>query len=265
MQRYKITFMYDGTNFAGFQRQPHRRTVESVLTKIVNKMAKNPTPTIAIYGSGRTDSGVHALAQVAHFDFPFMIPAENMRKGLNSMLPMDMEVLKVEEVAETFHARYDVSGKRYLYRIDLGEFRNPFKRHYTGHWKFPVDLGKIDQALGDLVGEHDFTSFVASGAQTRTFVRTIYEATCHLDEANDELVFEFYGNGFMYNQVRIMVGVLIEIGAGTRPIHDILRLYEVKDRRQARRTVSAAGLYLKHVYYQGEDPAHPTKLPQRQR
>ncbi|WP_125573693.1 tRNA pseudouridine(38-40) synthase TruA [Levilactobacillus huananensis] len=265
MPRYKITLMYDGTNFAGFQRQPDRRTVESVLTQVINKMAKNPNPKILVYGSGRTDAGVHALAQVVHFDFPFTIPEESMRKGLNSMLPMDMEIRRVEIVPANFHARYDVSGKRYLYRMDMGEFRNPFKRNYTGHWKFPVDLDKINQALADLVGEHDFTSFVASGAQTRTFVRTIYEATCHIDEANHELVFEFYGNGFMYNQVRIMVGVLVEIGSGTRPVHDILRLYRVKDRKQARRTVPAAGLYLKHVYYQGEDPEHPTKLPQRQR
>ncbi|MDT6981038.1 tRNA pseudouridine(38-40) synthase TruA [Levilactobacillus zymae] len=265
MQRYKVTLMYDGTAFAGFQRQPDKRTVEGVLTKVVNKMAKQPDPAIVVYGSGRTDAGVHALAQVVHFDFPFNIPAENMHKGLNSMLPLDMEISRVELAAPDFHARYDVSGKRYLYRMDLGEFRNPFKRNYTGHWKFPVDLGKINSALQDLVGEHDYTSFVASGAQTRTFVRTIYEATCRIDEHNNELIFEFYGNGFMYNQVRIMVGVLVEIGSGTRPVHDILRLYQVKDRKQARRTAPAAGLYLKHVYYLGEDPAHPTKLPPHQR
>lgn len=265
MQRYKVTLMYDGTAFAGFQRQPNKRTVEGVLTKVVNKMAKNPTPAIGVYGSGRTDAGVHALAQVVHFDLPFNIPAESMRKGLNSLLPMDMEVTHVDLVAADFHARYDVSGKRYLYRMDLGEFRNPFKRNYTGHWKFPIDLAKINMALQDLVGEHDYTSFVASGAQTRTFVRTIYEATCHVDQHNNELIFEFYGNGFMYNQIRIMVGVLVEIGSGTRPVHDVLRLYQVKDRKQAQRTAPAAGLYLKHVYYMGEDPQHPTKLPPHQR
>ncbi|HIW71514.1 MAG TPA: tRNA pseudouridine(38-40) synthase TruA [Candidatus Levilactobacillus faecigallinarum] len=265
MQRYKVTLMYDGTAFAGFQRQPNKRTVEGVLTAVVNKIAKQPDPAIVVYGSGRTDAGVHALAQVVHFDLPFEIPAANMHRALNSMLPLDMEVAKVDLAAPDFHARYDVSGKRYMYRMDLGEFRNPFKRNYTGHWKFPVDVLKIQTALGDLIGEHDFTSFVASGAQTRTFVRTIYEATCRLDEVNDELVFEFYGNGFMYNQIRIMVGVLIEIGSGTRPVHDILRLYRVKDRKQAIRTAPAAGLYLKHVYYMGEDPEHPTKLPPHQR
>ena len=263
--RYKVTFAYDGTNFAGFQRQPHKRTVESELTKVVNKMAKMPDPAIIIYGSGRTDAGVHALGQVAHFDFPFDLTTENMRRGLNSMLPVDMEVLKVEQVTSDFHARYDVSGKRYVYRMDLGEFRNPFKRNYTGHWKFPVNVDLIRQAERDLIGEHDFTSFVASGSSARTNYRTIYEATCHRDDENNELIFEFYGNGFLYNQVRIMVGVLVEIGAETRPVDDIQRLYRLGDRRNARRTVPASGLYLKHVYYEGDDPEHPTKLPKHQR
>lgn len=263
--RYKVTIAYDGTNFAGFQRQPNQRTVESELTRVVNKMAKNPKPAIEVYGSGRTDAGVHALGQVVHFDMPFNLPPDNMRKGLNSMLPMDMEVLAVAQVDESFHARYSVSGKRYLYRMDLGEFRNPFKRNYTGHWKFPVDVDRINKAAKDLIGEHDFTSFVASGSGARTNFRTIYEAGCHLDEANNELVFEFYGNGFLYNQVRIMVGVLVEIGAGTRPVDGIQQLYQLNDRRYARRTVPASGLYLKHVYYEGDDPAHPTKLPKHQR
>lgn len=263
--RYKITMAYDGTDFYGFQRQPHKRTVEGTLTKIVNKMAKNPDPAIKVYGSGRTDAGVHALGQVAHFDFPFDIAEKNMLRGLNSMLPLDVQILKVEKVSSDFHARYDVSGKRYLYRMDMGEFRNPFKRRYTAQWRFPVDIDKINIALKDLIGEHDFTSFVASGSSARTNVRTIYEAKCHIDKKENELVFEFYGNGFLYNMVRIMVGVLVEIGSGSRDVHDIQRLYKVKDRTQARRTVPASGLYLKHVYYEGEDPEHPTKLPHHQR
>lgn len=260
-----MTLAYDGTNFAGFQRQPNKRTVEGELTRVVNKMAKNPTPSIVVYGSGRTDAGVHALGQVVHFDFPFKMNAQSMLKGLNSMLSLDMEVLNVDCVSDQFHARYDVSGKRYVYRMDLGEFKNPFKRHYTGHWKFPVDLAKIQTAIRDLVGEHDFTSFVASGSSARSHVRTIYEATAHIDELNQELIFEFYGNGFLYNQVRIMVGVLVEIGAGTRPVDSIQKLYQINDRTFARRTVPASGLYLKHVYYEGDDPNHPTKLPKYQR
>ncbi|MBW1605350.1 tRNA pseudouridine(38-40) synthase TruA [Lactobacillus sp. Sy-1] len=265
MARFKIGLAYDGTKFAGFQKQPNQRTVEGVLTQVVNKMAKNPDPAIAVYGSGRTDAGVHALGQVVHFDFPFQINEVGMLKGINSMLPLDMEVTDVKIVPDDFHARYDVSGKRYQYRFDLSEFINPFKRFYTGHWRFPVDIDKIKQAIPDLVGEHDFSSFVASGSTAKTNVRTIYEATCYLNEEQNEVVLEFYGNGFLYNMVRIMSGVLIEIGSGRRPVDDIKRLFKVKNRNQARLTAPASGLYLKRVYYEGDDPKHPTKLPVKQR
>ncbi len=123
--RYKITFAYDGTKFAGFQKQPQQRTIEGVLTRVVNKMAKRADGEISVYGSGRTDAGVHALAQVAHFDFPFDIPADSMLKGLNSMCPLDIEVKDVEIVSNDFHARYDVTGKKYLYRISQGRFTDP--------------------------------------------------------------------------------------------------------------------------------------------
>lgn len=263
--RYKVTVKYDGTLFSGFQRQPGKRTIEGVLTKQVNLMAKNPDPPIVVYGSGRTDSGVHAFGQVIHFDFPYNLPTEAIYRGLNSMLPLDMEIMKVEKVASDFHARYDVSGKRYFYRVDLGEFLDPFKRNYTGHWKFPIDFNRVTEALPDFLGEHDFSSFVASGSTAKSNVRSIYEATGKLDEAANELQLEFYGNGFLYNMVRIMVGVIVEIGSNRRSEHDIRRLYEVKDRNQARLTMPASGLYLKKVYYEGEDPAHPTKLSTRPR
>ena len=112
-QRYKVVIEYDGTDFAGFQVQPHQRTVESVLTKVVNQIAKNPQPAIQVFGSGRTDAGVHAHGQVIHFDLPKPIPAPNLRLALNSMFPLDMAVVSVEEVDDTFHARFSTHGKRY--------------------------------------------------------------------------------------------------------------------------------------------------------
>lgn len=265
MIRYKVTLAYDGTLFSGFERQPQQRTIEGVITQKVNIMAKNPHPSIVVYGSGRTDAGVHALAQVVHFDFPFDLPVEAVYRGLNSLLPLDMEIVKVEKVSNQFHARYDVSGKRYFYRLDLGEFQNPFKRHYTGHWRFPIDMNKVQAALSDFVGEHDFSSFVASGSTARSNIRTIYEAKGKLDKNGNELQLEFYGNGFLYNMVRIMVGVVVEIGSGRRPVDDIPRLYTAKDRTQARLTMPASGLYLKKVYYEGDDPDHPTKLSKTHR
>lgn len=140
-RRYKITLAYDGTNFAGFQVQPNQRTVQSVLEAAVNKMSKN-SDYITIYGSGRTDAGVHALGQVVHFDFPHDIPAEGMLKGLNSMLPLDCEVVGCEIVPNDFHARFTTHGKRYMYRVSRGRFTNPFKRFYTGHYKYPLDIEK---------------------------------------------------------------------------------------------------------------------------
>ncbi|UDM32394.1 tRNA pseudouridine(38-40) synthase TruA [Lentilactobacillus laojiaonis] len=263
MVRYKATVAYDGTLFSGFQRQPNKRTIEGILTKKINLMAKKPTPAIEVFGSGRTDAGVHALGQVVHFDFPYDLSEESMYMGLNSMLPLDMQIKKVEKVPDDFHARYDVSGKRYVYRVTLDQFINPFKRNYTSNWKYPIDLDKLNAALQDLIGEHDFSSFVASGSTAKTNIRTIYEAFAKLDAENNEIAIEFYGNGFLYNMVRIMVGVVLEIGSGLRDPHDIIRLFEVKDRTQARRTMPASGLYLKKVYYQGEDPKHPTKLPMK--
>ncbi|USS92982.1 tRNA pseudouridine(38-40) synthase TruA [Fructilactobacillus ixorae] len=258
-QRYKITFAYDGTQFAGFQRQPHQRTVEGVLTKLVNRMAKQPDGTFGVYGSGRTDAGVHALAQVAHFDFPFPIPADKMLKGLNSMCPLDIQIKDVEIVSDTFHARYDVTGKKYLYRLALGPFTDPFKRFYTAHWRFPLDFNRMETAIQDLVGTHNFASFVAAGAKPGSRIRTIFSTQATYDEAAQEIQLEFYGDGFMYNQVRIMTAVLVEIGMKKRPVDDIQRLLAVQDRQQARLTMPAHGLFLKRVYYPGDDPKHSEK------
>lgn len=254
-KRYLVTLAYDGSNFAGFQAQPKQRTVQYVLEKAVNKMSKTDDY-ITVFGSGRTDAGVHALGQVVHFDFPHDLTPEAMLRGLNSILPLDCEVVACKLVPADFHCRYAPHVKRYMYRVSRGWYTNPFKRLYTGHYKYPLDLKRIEQALPDVVGTHDFSSFVASGSQVKSHVRTIYEATVREDVANDEVVFEFCGNGFLYNQVRIMVAVLLEIGNGRRDVHDFLRLYELRDRNYARQTAPASGLYLKEVYYDNLEKFH---------
>nr|WP_252263344.1 tRNA pseudouridine(38-40) synthase TruA [Lactiplantibacillus plantarum] len=248
--RYKVVLAYDGTNFAGFQRQPHQRTVEQVVTKAVNKMAKDPVEPIVIYGAGRTDAGVHAFGQTLHFDLPYEINPEGVRRGLNSMLPMDTIVKAVSIVPNDFHARYDTVGKRYWYRAYQDEFVDPFKRHYTGHFKFAADIDRIQQAIGDLEGRHDFSTFVASGSQAHDHVREIYSAKAWALPDEREIQFEFCGSGFLYNQVRIMVAVLMEIGQGRRAVDCIPALLAAKDREQARGTAPAAGLYMKKVYYE---------------
>lgn len=249
MYRYKITFAYDGTNFSGFQIQPHKRTVEQTLKNAVNKIAKHPTPAIPVIGSGRTDAGVHALNQVAHFDIPYHLSNDSMRKALNSILPLDILVKKAELVDSDFHARYSAHRKTYRYRVDQGEFVNPFKRNYTAHFKYPLDLAKMKAAAQDFVGEHDFTSFVASGSQAKSNVRRIEKVEIYRDEHDNEEIFEFTGNGFLYNQIRIMVAFLLEVGSNQRPVSDVKRVLAAKDRTQARMTAPASGLYLVSVDY----------------
>ena len=253
MYRYKITFAYDGTNFSGFQIQPNKRTVEQTLKNAVNKIAKHPNPAIPVIGSGRTDAGVHALNQVARFDIPYHLSNESMRKALNSILPLDILIKKAELVDNDFHARYSAHRKTYRYRVDQGEFVNPFKRNYTSHFKYPLNLEKMRKAANDLVGTHDFTSFVASGSQAKSNVRTIESITIKRDELRNEVVFDFTGNGFLYNQVRIMVAFLLEIGSNQRPVDDVSRVLEAKDRTLARMTAPASGLYLVNVDYGTND------------
>lgn len=246
MTHYKITLAYDGTNFAGYQVQPKQRTVQGTLEKALSKMAKQK---VHVDGSGRTDSGVHALGQVITFDFPGNIPEQNMLMGLNSMMPLDIIIKKVEYAPASLHARFSAKGKRYMYRVALGKYTDPFKRLYTGHYPYRVDPERITTALQDVVGTHDFTSFAASGGVIKDKVRTIYSATCRYDKENNELIMEFYGNGFLYNMVRILVATALEIGNGRRDLHDFKRLIAVRDRQQARGTAPASGLYLKEVYY----------------
>lgn len=249
MYRYKIMFAYDGANFSGFQIQPHKRTVEQVLKNAVNKIAKHPDPPISVIGSGRTDAGVHALNQVAHFDIPYHLGNDSMRKALNSILPLDILVKKAELVDPSFHARFSAHRKTYRYRVDQGEFVDPFKRNYTAHFKYPVDIDKMRIAAQDFIGEHDFTSFVASGSQAKSNVRTVEKITINRDPVRNEVVFEFTGNGFLYNQIRIMVAFLLEVGSGQRPVSDVKRVLAAKDRTQARMTAPASGLYLVSVDY----------------
>ncbi|WP_462400158.1 tRNA pseudouridine(38-40) synthase TruA [Lacticaseibacillus pantheris] len=251
MAHYRITVKYDGTKFAGYQVQPHQRTVQGVIQRALAKMAK--VPYIHVDGSGRTDSGVHALGQVITFDTPIDIPDRNMLAALNSMMPLDILVLECAHAPDDFHARYSAVGKRYMYRVALGKYTDPLKRLYTGHYPYKVDAQRIQTALRDLVGTHDFTSFAASGGQIEDKVRTIYEATCTEDTLNNELRFEFYGNGFLYNMVRIMVATALEIGNGRRDLHDFERVLAAKDRQQARGTAPASGLYLQQVYYPGNN------------
>ncbi|KAF1297923.1 tRNA pseudouridine(38,39,40) synthase TruA [Enterococcus sp. JM4C] len=248
MVRYKAIIAYDGTNFNGFQRQPNGRTVQEEIEKTLKKMANGQT--IQIFGSGRTDAGVHAMGQVIHFDYPEERPLERMRFGLDTQTPEDIAVKAVEIVPEEFHARYLVTEKTYQFRVDIGKPRSPFRRFYASYFPYPIDTEKIRRALPDLLGTHDFTAFCAAGSPIEDKVRTIYEASLAVNEVGDELVFTFRGDGFLYKMIRILVGTLLKIGNGRMPEDCLPEIIASKDRNLAGPTAHPEGLYLVEVKYE---------------
>ena len=246
-QRYKCTVQYDGTNYVGYQIQKNGMSVQEQIQNALKTIFKGQQ--ITIEASGRTDSGVHAYGQVIHFNCPHSIEPSNLQKALNSLLPADISMRKIERVSDQFHARYLAKGKKYQYRVDLNKFPDPFKRLYTLHHPYPMNLDHLDAALGKLVGEHDFTSFCSTKSDKEDKVRTVYEASYKLDETKNELIFTFIGNGFLYNMIRIFIGTCLQIADGMKPPEEIDRLLLVKDRNEAGPTASGKGLYLVEVYY----------------
>mgnify|MGYP006396557037 FL=1 len=249
-QRYKCIVQYDGTSYVGYQVQPNGNSVQTEIEKALKKMSNGQI--IPIQASGRTDSGVHALGQVIHFDYPAAIKPDHLLRALNSLLPDDILIKSVEHAAEDFHSRYHALGKKYIYRVDLDRFPNPFKRLYTTHHPYRFNMENLEQAIKKLEGEHDFTSFCSTKTDKTDLVRTVYEASVRKDEVNNELVFTFRGNGFLYNMIRIFVGTLLPIADGLKKVEEIDRLLEVKDRRKAGPTAPSQGLYLVEVYYDEE-------------
>jgi tRNA pseudouridine38-40 synthase len=245
MQRYKAIIAYDGSGFLGYQVQPKGRTVQAEFEAVLKKIHKG-TP-VKVVGSGRTDAGVHARGQVIHFDSPLGIPAERWPVALNSLLPDDLSVLSVEKVEKSFHARFNAVGKEYRYQLLLSGMRDPFLRNYAYRYHFALNVEAMKEAARYLVGTHDFTSFCAAKTEVVDKVRTIREI--EFLREGDLLTIRFVGNGFLYNMVRILVGTLLEVGAGDRSPEEIVSILEAKDRRVAGKTAPAHGLYLWEVFY----------------
>jgi tRNA pseudouridine38-40 synthase len=245
MERIKCIIAYDGTNFAGYQLQPNKRTVQGELERALAQIHKGDS--IRVYASGRTDASVHAYGQVIHFDSPFAIPEERWAKALNALLPDDIIVKEVNKVPSSFHARFSAKAKEYRYRVRTAQEPDVFLRNYVYHYPYPLNNEAMEKALTYLIGTHDFTSFCSAKTDVEDKVRTIYKAKMFVEK--DEIVFQLIGNGFLYNMVRIIVGTMLEVGRGKIKPEDIPFILEKKDRSLAGKTAPGNGLYLWSVQY----------------
>ena len=242
--RYKCTVSYDGTMFHGFQTQDNLRTVQEEIEKVLLIINKKKT---ICYPSGRTDTGVHAIGQVFHFDSDIIMKEENMRNAINSRLPRDIYIKKVEYVSDEFHARFSAVKKEYHYLVDLGEF-NPLQKNYRYYYPYKkIDRNLISEASQIFVGEHDFRSFTKNQKLTDT-VRTIYSIDLEWEE--DLLKIKIVGNGFMHNMVRILVAMWLECARGKYSINELKSILGEKNRIFAPKTAPSSGLYLFKVYYE---------------
>lgn len=246
MKRVKATVAYDGTDFAGYQFQPNMRTVQSVIDKALVKLHKDKS--IYSVASGRTDAGVHAYGQVIHFDTPLSLTPDRWRMALNVLLPKDVRVVDIEFVDEEFHARYSATGKTYMYKWSRSEIQSPFERNYVVHLgKWRPDVERMREAATYFIGTHDFTSFCSSKTATASKVRTIRELT--VVEKDEELIMTIEGDGFLYNMVRTIAGMLFAVGIGWNKPSDMKEMIEAKDRKKVGKTAPAHGLYLMNVTY----------------
>lgn len=238
-KRVRLVVAYDGTNYHGWQIQENGITVEAELNRCLSELLGER---IGVIGASRTDSGVHALGNVAVFDTRNRMPAEKLSYALNQRLPEDIRIQKSEEAPPDWHPRHCASRKTYEYRIYRAEFPMPVKRLYSYFVYRPLDVGKMKEAAAYLEGEHDFKSFCQSGAQTESTVRTIY--TLQVEEQGADLVIRVCGSGFLYNMVRIIAGTLLEVGQGKREPGSMQRVLGTLDRGAAGPTAPAHGLTL---------------------
>ncbi len=251
MPNLKIILAYDGADFFGWQVQPGRPTVQAALALALERVTGER---VLPQGSGRTDAGVHALAQVASCEIRSPIPAGNLVMALNDVLPPSVRVLRVEEAPPDFHARKSARAKTYRYRIYRGDICPPFLARYVCHHPFPLDEQAMRTAAAEVVGEHDFTSFAAVDPERgheesgRPNVRIIFRSELRRD--GEELVYEVRGSGFLHHMVRNFIGAFLLVGKGTVATGDIARILESRSRSaNPGATAPACGLYLVEVEY----------------
>lgn len=246
----KLIVAYDGFDFHGWQIQPGKPTVQAILGECIARVTGEK---ILPQGSGRTDAGVHALAQVASFETESPIPAANLKVALNDILPVTIRVTSVEEVPRQFHARKSAKAKTYRYRIYRGDDCPPFLARYVYHHPYPLDEAAMQQAAGVVIGEHDFTSFAAVDAEKgkddgeASSIRNIFSSTWQ--RQGEELIYTVRGNGFLHHMVRNLVGTFLLIGKGSLTAEGVKQIIAARKRSSAGATAPASGLYLVSVEY----------------
>jgi len=242
--RIKLTVEYDGTDYCGWQIQKNGLSVQQVIEDCLYNLTSEK---IKITGSGRTDAGVHAKGQVAHFDTESTIPPEKFAVALNVLLPADIKVIKSEKVSGDFNARKSTKKKTYSYTVYRSEIPRPLKERYALMTDKNLDIPAMKSAAKLFVGEHDFISFCASGSSVKTTVRTIYSLS--VKEKGEDVIFTVTGGGFLYNMVRIIVGTLLKVGEGKASEKDIELMLSGKNRSLGGKTLPAKGLCLEKVVY----------------
>lgn len=244
MRNIKLTIEYDGTNYAGWQKQKNALSIQEVIESALYKLTGEMTEVI---GSSRTDAGVHAKGFVGNFHTVSSIPGEKFKNAVNSMLPSDIVIIKSEDASSEFHARFDSTGKRYKYYILNRNEPSAIYRNFVYHHRPTLDVELMKSACPYFIGAHDFAAFRSLGSSVKTTVRTISKLEVYKD--GDIIIIDIAGNGFLYNMVRIIAGTLINVGRGKLSPLEISAIIESKDRTRAGSVLPARGLCLEEVYY----------------
>lgn len=251
MRNIKLTIAYDGANFHGWQYQPGVATIQGAINEAARKITQEK---VIVQGASRTDAGVHALGQVAHFKTQSALSSLEFQRALNALLPPGIRIMAAEETGHDFHSRWSVQGKTYRYRIYRGRVLPPFEHGRVLHYPWPLDEERMAKAARIFEGEHDFTSFAASSGsedddRDRNMVRVILSSEIMREPDREEIAYVVRGRSFLRYMVRKIVGTLIDVGKGRLTSQDVMQLFELRDRSRSGATVPPEGLYLVSIDY----------------
>jgi tRNA pseudouridine38-40 synthase len=243
--KYLITFSYDGSKYFGYQKQPNKPTVQQEIENVLTQLNSNKP--VIISASGRTDSGVHALNQKAHFVLDKEYDESKLQYSMNKMLSTSIYIKNVEKKEDNFHARFDVKKKKYTYKINVGEY-NPLEYNYIFQYNKELNIEEMKKAIKYFEGLHNFKSFTKIDEEKETYEREIFET--NIIKEKNIISITFVGSGFMRYMVRNMVGLLVEIGSGKKDSNSVKDVLLAEDRTKAGITIDPNGLYLEDVYYE---------------